>query len=63
MASVEKLINENTIGLVGIAGNTEFGQIDPIDKLSEVALENELFLHVDAVSEVLLYLPGKAPAF
>lgn len=48
MASVEKLINENTIGLVGIAGNTEFGQIDPIDKLSEVALENELFLHVDA---------------
>jgi tyrosine decarboxylase/aspartate 1-decarboxylase len=48
LASVEKLINENTIGLVGIAGNTEFGQIDPIDKLSEIALENEIFLHVDA---------------
>lgn len=48
LASVEKLINANTIGLVGIAGNTEFGQIDPIDKLSEVALEKELFLHVDA---------------
>nr|WP_269852026.1 tyrosine decarboxylase MfnA [Methanosarcina horonobensis] len=48
LASVEKLINANSIGLVGIAGNTEFGQIDPIDKLSEIALENELFLHVDA---------------
>jgi len=48
LASVEKLINANTIGLVGIAGNTEFGQIDPIDKLSDIALENELFLHVDA---------------
>lgn len=48
LASVEKLINANTIGLVGIAGNTEFGQVDPIDKLSEIALENELFLHVDA---------------
>lgn len=48
LTSVEKLINANTIGLVGIAGNTEFGQIDPIDKLSELALENELFLHVDA---------------
>lgn len=46
--SVESLINANTIGLVGIAGNTEFGQVDPIDKLSELALEKELFLHVDA---------------
>jgi tyrosine decarboxylase/aspartate 1-decarboxylase len=48
LVSVKKLINESTIGLVGIAGNTEFGQIDPIDKLSKIALENELFLHVDA---------------
>jgi tyrosine decarboxylase/aspartate 1-decarboxylase len=48
LASVEKLIDANTIGLVGIAGNTEFGQVDPIDKLSEIALENKLFLHVDA---------------
>jgi len=46
--SVESLIDENTIGLVGIAGNTEFGQIDPIEELSKLALENELFLHVDA---------------
>ncbi|AKB30689.1 L-tyrosine decarboxylase [Methanosarcina siciliae T4/M] len=48
LSSVESLIDINTMGLVGIAGNTEFGQIDPIDKLSEIALENELFLHIDA---------------
>jgi len=47
-ASVESLINKNTMGLVGIAGNTEFGQVDPIEELSRIALENKLFLHVDA---------------
>jgi tyrosine decarboxylase/aspartate 1-decarboxylase len=47
-ASVESLIDSNTVGLVGIAGTTEFGQIDPIEELSKLALENELFLHVDA---------------
>lgn len=47
-ASVESLIDANTVGLVGIAGTTEFGQIDPIEELSRLALENELFLHVDA---------------
>jgi tyrosine decarboxylase/aspartate 1-decarboxylase len=46
--SVESLIDANTIGLVGIAGNTEFGQVDPIEELSKLALENKLFLHVDA---------------
>ncbi|WP_135610172.1 tyrosine decarboxylase MfnA [Methanococcoides sp. AM1] len=45
---VKSLIDENTIGLVGIAGTTEFGQIDPIEQLSEIALEKDLFLHVDA---------------
>jgi tyrosine decarboxylase / aspartate 1-decarboxylase len=46
--SVENLIDTNTIGLVGIAGNTEFGQIDPIEKLAKIALDNDLFFHVDA---------------
>lgn len=47
-ASVEMLIDENTIALVGIAGTTEFGQIDPIDELAKIALSHDLFLHVDA---------------
>jgi len=46
--SVENLIDKNTIALVGIAGSTEFGQIDPVDKLAQLALSNDLFLHVDA---------------
>lgn len=45
---VEDLIDKNTIGLVGIAGNTEFGQVDPIEDLSKLTLEHEIFLHVDA---------------
>ncbi|MHC1576320.1 MAG: tyrosine decarboxylase MfnA, partial [Methanosarcinaceae archaeon] len=45
---VEELIDENTIGLVGIAGTTEFGQIDPIRQLSDIAIKRGLFLHVDA---------------
>ncbi len=48
MNSVESLVDENTIGLVGVAGTTEFGQIDDIQKLSSIATENDLFLHVDA---------------
>jgi tyrosine decarboxylase/aspartate 1-decarboxylase len=46
--SVKGLIDNDTIALVGIAGSTEFGQIDPIDELSELALSHDLFLHVDA---------------
>lgn len=48
VSSVESLIDKNTIGMVGIAGTTEFGQIDPIRELSDLALSENLFLHVDA---------------
>lgn len=48
IGSVKSLIDSNTIGLVGIAGSTEFGQIDPINSLSDIALENNFYLHVDA---------------
>lgn len=47
-ASVEKLINENTIAIVGTAGTTELGVIDPIEKLAQIALDHKLYLHVDA---------------
>ncbi|MEA2075905.1 MAG: tyrosine decarboxylase MfnA [Euryarchaeota archaeon] len=46
--SVERLINDQTIGIVGIAGTTEFGQIDPIKALSDIAMAKDLFLFVDA---------------
>lgn len=47
-ASVESLMDANTIGLVGIAGNTEFGQIDPVEELAKLARQHEIFLHIDA---------------
>ncbi len=46
--SVESLIDDNTVAIVGIAGTTEFGQIDPIKELSDIAVERKLFMHVDA---------------
>ncbi|MDY6958923.1 MAG: tyrosine decarboxylase MfnA [Halobacteriota archaeon] len=48
MGSVEDLIDENTVALVGIAGTTEFGQIDPIEDLARVAKREDQFLHIDA---------------
>ena len=49
------LIDENTIGLIGIAGNTEFGQCDPIEDLSKIALDHNLPLHIDAAFGGFVY--------
>ena len=46
--AVEKLINENTIAVVGTAGTSEFGAVDPVEALSEIALRCNVHLHVDA---------------
>jgi tyrosine decarboxylase/aspartate 1-decarboxylase len=48
LSSVKDLMDDNTVALVGIAGSTEFGSIDPIDGLAKIALSNNLFLHIDA---------------
>lgn len=46
--SADELVDENTAAIVGIAGTTEFGQIDPIDGLSKIAQREGIFLHIDA---------------
>ncbi len=46
--SVEKCISAATVAIVGSAGTPELGVVDPIEKLSEIALNHKLFLHVDA---------------
>ncbi len=48
MNSVKSLMDDDTVALVGIAGSTEFGSIDPIDELAQLALSRDIFLHVDA---------------
>ncbi len=45
---VEEAISADTIAIVGIAGSTSLGTIDNIEKLSEIALDRGIYLHVDA---------------
>jgi tyrosine decarboxylase/aspartate 1-decarboxylase len=47
-SSVENCITSNTVAVVGTAGTAELGAVDPIDKLSEIALKHGAYLHVDA---------------
>ncbi|MCE5215360.1 MAG: tyrosine decarboxylase MfnA [Methanobacterium sp.] len=46
--SVMELISDNTVAVVGVAGTTELGKIDPIEELSDICMERNIFLHVDA---------------
>jgi glutamate/tyrosine decarboxylase-like PLP-dependent enzyme len=45
--AVREHITANTIALVGSAGNYPYGLIDPIEDLSDIALEKNIGLHVD----------------
>ena len=40
-------INENTVAVGGSAGSYPHGVVDPIEKLSDLALEHKIGLHVD----------------
>lgn len=46
--AVDCLVDDDTVALVGVAGTTEYGMVDPIARLSEIALDRDIFLHVDA---------------
>lgn len=45
--TVEAQIDENTIALIGSAGNYPYGTIDPIAELGQLALKYGIGLHVD----------------
>jgi len=45
---VEKCVCEKTVAIVGTAGTSELGVVDPIEKLSRIALKHKVWLHVDA---------------
>ncbi len=42
------LVDNNTIAIVGVAGTTEYGMVDPIADLAKIAQQHDLFFHVDA---------------
>ena len=46
--SVKDLISDKTVAIVAIAGTTELGLIDPIEEISKLAYENNIYFHVDA---------------
>lgn len=48
ISSIENKINKNTAAVVGIAGSTELGTIDPIPELSDICNDENVFLHIDA---------------
>ncbi|WP_458404660.1 tyrosine decarboxylase MfnA [Methanobrevibacter sp.] len=46
--SLKQVISDKTVAIVAIAGTTELGLIDPIEEISEIAHENNIYFHVDA---------------
>jgi tyrosine decarboxylase/aspartate 1-decarboxylase len=47
-SAIEKCVSKNTVAIVGTAGTAELGAVDPIEELSHIALEHNVWLHVDA---------------
>jgi len=46
--AAEKAITSKTVAIVGLAGSTDLGVVDPIRELSEIASTHNIYLHVDA---------------
>ncbi|WP_089822012.1 tyrosine decarboxylase MfnA [Halogranum amylolyticum] len=46
--AVEAAVDDDTVLVVGVAGTTEYGRVDPIPALADVAHDNGALLHVDA---------------
>jgi len=64
-SEVEKCISKNTVAIVGTAGTAELGAVDHIDRLSEIALRHNVYLHVDAAFGGLIipFLLNPKPIF
>ncbi|MHA1946577.1 MAG: tyrosine decarboxylase MfnA [Candidatus Hodarchaeales archaeon] len=45
---VKKAVNPKTIAVIGVAGTTALGTVDPLVELDEICIENSLDLHIDA---------------
>jgi tyrosine decarboxylase/aspartate 1-decarboxylase len=45
---MKKKIHKGTAAVIGIAGSTELGTIDPIHEISDICADEHLFFHVDA---------------
>jgi len=48
LGAMKELIDGDTVGLVGVAGSTEYGVVDPIPEIAELARDAGAICHVDA---------------
>lgn len=46
--AMKELVDEDTVGLIGVAGSTEYGVVDPIPAIAEIAQDAGALCHVDA---------------
>jgi tyrosine decarboxylase/aspartate 1-decarboxylase len=46
--AVAELVDDDTVLVVGVAGTTEYGRVDPIPRLARLADEVDALMHVDA---------------
>ena len=65
LSSVKNCVTNNTVAIVGTAGTAELGVVDPIEELSKIALEHNVWLHVDAAfgGLVIPFLKGSKYKF
>lgn len=63
--AVREAINPKTLAIVGVAGTTDLGVVDSIPLLSEIALADNLYLHIDAAfgGFVLPFIENKPLVF
>lgn len=56
-------VDRNTCAIVGVAGTTEYGMVDPIREVAGIAADLGIFFHVDAAfgGFVLPFLPEPVP--
>ena len=47
-AAMAELVDEDTVCVVGVAGSTEYGYVDPIPALADIAADAGALCHVDA---------------
>jgi len=46
--AVKEAISPRTMGIVGIAGSTSLGTVDDIKALSDLAVDHDIYLHIDS---------------
>lgn len=62
-AAIEAAVGKDTALIVAVAGTTELGLIDPVERLAAVAARRKIPLHVDAAfgGYLLPFLPAAPP--